>query len=99
MFLPAQAAAEQAGVQAKRFGMGEEVERSGQKAGAGLALFRPKRRVSVSVVAAVLLEAYAFLPARHRVLFGLNQLAAHTEGLETNLWEWDQTAPCEMEKL
>lgn len=78
MFLPTQAAAKQAGVQAKRFGMGEEVEGSGQKAGAGLALSCPERRVSVSLVAGLLLEAYALLPARQSVLFELNQLAAHT---------------------
>ena len=78
MFLPTQAAARQAGVQAKRFGVGEEVEGSGQRAGAGLALSCTERRVSISLVAALLLEAYALLPARHHVLFGLNQLAAQT---------------------
>lgn len=45
LFLRTQAAAKQAGVQAERFGMGEEVECSGQKAGAGLALSCPERRV------------------------------------------------------
>lgn len=85
--MPAQAGAKQAGIQTKRFDVAEEVECSGQKARARLVLSCPERRVSVSVVAALLLQAFALLRAWHHVLFGMNQL------LETNLRERDQTAP------
>lgn len=76
------------GMQAKGFGLGEEVECSGQKAGAGLALSCLVSRVSVSLVAALSLEVFARLPSRRCVLCGLNQLAAHTVRV------WKDTCRC-----
>lgn len=92
MFLPTQAAAKQASVQAERFGMGEEVECSGQKAGAGIALPRGEFCFTSGCSASEGLCSSACKALGPICAESIGR--THSEGLETTLWEWDQTAPC-----